>query len=283
MTDRRMRIAENHLDRHALILRLMAHRAVLRAVLRTATVVLLSGACAPAALFAQAADWGTVHQSASWYAGFVDHALTPKTALWFDGQWRRMGAGASPQQLLLRPGIQRTIAPGVRIAAGYAYVATAPYGERPSATPLREHRGWQQLVLNHRAGPLAVTHRYRWEQRWLAPVIADGAGGETRTGRWGYQQRARYMARAQGAVPRVQIGNRPVLGFVWDELLMPIGHGDALARVAQNRIAAGIGIPISGRQRVEVSYMNLWNALPGARTNEVNHTFSVGWVWVSTK
>ncbi len=194
-----------------------------------------------------------------------------------------MGAGDSPQQLLLRPGIQRTIAPGVRIAAGYAYVATAPYGERPSATPLREHRAWQQLLLNHRAGALTVTHRYRWEQRWLAPLIADGGDGETRTGRWGYQQRARYMARAQGALPTLRIGDRPVLGFVWDELLMPIGHGDAVARVAQNRMAAGIGIPLSGRQRVEISYMNLWNALASARTNEVNHTFSVGWVWVSTK
>lgn len=254
-----------------------------RAALRAATVVLLSGAFAPGALRAQAPAWGTVHQTASWYAGFVDHAVTPNTALWFDGQWRRMGTGASPQQLLLRPGVQRTIASGVRIAAGYAYVATAPYGERPSATPLREHRTWQQLLLNHRAGPLSVVHRYRWEQRWLAPIIADGADGATRTGSWGYQQRARYMARAQGAVPRLRVAARPVLGFVWDELLMPIGHGDALARIAQNRIAAGIGLPIDARQRVEISYMNLWNALPGARTNEVNHTFSVAWVWVSTK
>ena len=247
-------------------------------------------ALAAAALFvsfrsaaAQPVDWGTVHQSASWYATFVDHAITKSTALWFDGQWRRMGAGASPQQLLLRPGIQRTIAPGVRIATGYAYVATAPYGERPAATPLREHRTWQQLVLNHRAGPLTVIHRYRWEQRWLASVRSGLSPGHTRTGPWGYQQRARYMARAQGSIPGVRLSGRAVMGFAWDELLLPVGHGDAIARIAQNRLAAGIGIPIDARQRVEISYMNLWNALPGVRTNEVNHTVSVGWVWVSTK
>lgn len=232
---------------------------------------------------AQSSDWGTVHQSASWYGAFVDHAVTPKTALWFDGQWRRMGSGAEPQQLLLRPGIQRTLTPGVRVGTGYAYVATAPYGERPTATPLREHRTWQQLLLNHRAGPVSFVHRYRWEQRWLAPVVEDGAAGETRTGPWGYQQRARYMARAQGNLPAMRLAGRPVMGFVWDEVYLPVGHGDAITRFAQNRAAAGIGLPIDARQRVEISYMNLWNALPGARTNEVNHTFSVAWVWVSTK
>ena len=235
------------------------------------------------AMRAQSTDWGTVHQSASWYATFVDHAITNKTALWFDGQWRRMGSGESPQQLLLRPGIQRTLAPGVRVAAGYAYIATAPYGERPAAAPLREHRSWQQLLLNHRAGPLTVIHRYRFEQRWLASVVASGAGDETSTGPWGYQQRARYMGRAQGSLPSLRVGGRPLLGFVWDELFLPVGHGDATLRVAQNRVAAGVGVPIDSRQRVEISYMNLWNALPGARTNEVNHTFSVAWVWVSTK
>lgn len=232
---------------------------------------------------AQPVDWETVHQSASWYATFIDHAIAKNTALWFDGQWRRMGAGAAPQQLLLRPGIQRTIAPGIRLATGYAYVATAPYGKRPAATPLREHRAWQQLVLNHRAGALTVIHRYRWEQRWLASVRPGPSAGETHYGPWGYQQRARYMVRAQGSIPGVQLGGRRVMGFAWNELFLPVGHSDATVRVTQNRIAAGVGLPLGDRQRVEISYMNLWNALPSVRTNETNHTLSVGWVWVSTK
>ncbi len=256
------------------------HRSnVSRLLLVAATVV---GAVGARAARAQSADWGSVHQSASWYGAFVDHALTSNTALWFDGQWRRVGAGASPQQLLLRPGVQRTLAPGVRVATGYAYIASAPYGERPAAAPAREHRLWQQLTLGHRAGPLSVTHRYRWEQRWLASVLTD-AGGDARTGAWGYQQRARYMVRAQGNVAAMRVANRPLLGFVWNEVLLPVGHGEASARITQNRTAAGIGLPIDGRQRVEISYMNLWNALSGARTNEFNHTFSVAWVWTSVR
>lgn len=98
-----------------------------------------------------------------------------------------------------------------------------------------------------------------------------------------YQQRARYMVRGQGELPSLRVRGRPVLGFVWDELLMPVGHADATARLAQNRIAVGVGLPIDARQRVEIGYMNLWNALSGARTNEVNHTLSVSWVWVRAR
>jgi len=237
--------------------------------------VLLYAPCAAA----QAPDWRTVHQPATWYGMFVDQAITSRTALVFDGQWRRMGLGDRPQQLLLRPGILWTLSPGVRVGAGYAYIATAPYGEAPSNTPLREHRSWQQLLLTHRAGPLALTHRYRLEQRWIAPVLSDAVTGQETHGRWGYQQRARYMVRAQGELPGPQVGGRHLVGFVWNELLLPFGHSDVLARLGQNRATAGIGVPMSTRQRIDVSYMNLWNPLTGARVNEVNHTLSLSWSW----
>jgi hypothetical protein len=225
----------------------------------------------PFALSAQ--PWNTVQQGSTWYGGFVDHALTDRSALWFDTQWRRMGVAAEPQQLLIRPGVQYTITPGVRVGAGYAFIATAPYGEAPIAQPLREHRVWQQLLLSHRAGALSVSHRYRWEQRWLQSVAGDDLTPSQ------YQQRARYMVRAQGELPGLRVGSRAVLGFVWDELLMPVGHADATLRVTQNRLGGGIGVPINAAQRVEVGYMNLWNALPGRRVNEVNHTLTLSWVW----
>jgi hypothetical protein len=243
------------------------------------STVSLVALLALAAHRAAAQPWATTQQGASWYAAFVDHAVTDRTALWFDGQWRRMGVGAQPQQLLLRPGVQRTLAPGVRVATGYAFIATAPYGETPIADPLREHRIWQQLTLVHRAGPVSVSHRYRWEQRWLSSLVG---ANDVRTPS-AYQQRARYMVRAQGDVPGLLFRGRPVLGFIWDELLMPVGHGNESVRLTQNRIGGGFGLPIDARQRVEIGYMNLWNALPAQRANEVNHTFTVSWVWTKAR
>ncbi|HMS03822.1 MAG TPA: hypothetical protein PKE51_12655, partial [Gemmatimonadaceae bacterium] len=45
---------------------------------------------APTRVMAQS-PWTTVQQAATWYGAFVDQAITDRTALWFDGQWRPLG------------------------------------------------------------------------------------------------------------------------------------------------------------------------------------------------
>jgi hypothetical protein len=255
---------------HALVSRKLAAKALL---------LFCTLALHAAPLAAQSAEWKTVHQQASWYAAFVDHAISDRNAIVFDGQWRRMGLGAEPQQLLLRGGV----ASGVRVGGGYAYVATAPYGELPTPSPLREHRAWQQLLLTHQAGAMSVAHRYRLEQRWLAGVSTDPVTREKETGPFSYQNRARYQLRAHGNLPAVRLRTRRLTGFVYDELLMPFGHGDPTLRVTQNRLGGGVGIPFTARQRLDVGYMNLWNALTAQRANEVNHTFTLSWVWTATR
>ena len=240
--------------------------------------LLLLGVGGPASMLsaqtASSTDWITREQEAMWVGAFVDQPVTPRVALWFDGSWRRMDLGQRPQQLLLRPGVQITLAPGVRLGGGYGYVASAPYGRLPGPSPLREHRTWQQLALNHAAGPVTVSHRFRLEQRWITP-LASGLNDMTR-GPSTYQNRFRYQGRGQWPIPGVQLAGRPVLALAWDELLMPLGGPTQRFTLGQNRATAGVGLPLSDRMRVEVAYMNLYNAYPSRRANEVNHT-----VWLS--
>lgn len=226
----------------------------------------------PTVLPAQGSSWPTTHQQALWVSTSIEHELSDKNALWFDGSWRRMGFGEEPQQLLLRPGIIRTLFPGVRAGAGYTYVATAPYGELPAAAPSREQRLWQDLRLAASYGKVNVSQRFRWEQRWLAPVIA----GET--GDYVYQQRFRYMIRAQAPLGARTFRARPVTWYAQEEALLPVGHDGAAGRFAQNRFLVGVGFPFAPRMRLDVGYQNLWNALPARPANEVNHTLTFAWV-----
>lgn len=207
----------------------------------------------------------------------IDKPVTPKLALWFDGSWRRMELGSEPQQLLLRPGLQYTLAPGVRISAGYGYIATAPYGSLPSATPMREQRTWQQLLLTHRAGSATVSHRYRLEQRWIRPLLPSSGETDGALGPTTYQNRLRYLSRAQVNLGTLTYHTRPLLGIVWDELLMPLGGPAQALTVAQNRATIGVGIPVSRTQRVELAYLNLYNAFATRRANEINHTLWLSW------
>jgi hypothetical protein len=226
-----------------------------------------------------AQPWVTRQQDAMWTGVFIDEPVSKRTALWFDGSWRRMDFGDRPQQLLLRPGVQFTLAPGVRVAAGYAYIATAPYGNLPAANATREQRTWQQLTLTHKGGPVTFSHRYRLEQRWVHPLLTVAGSDERDAGPTTYQNRLRYMPRAQANLGSLTFRARPVIGFVWDELLMPLGGPAQTFTVGQNRATAGIGIPLSARTRAEVGYMNLYNAFAARRANEVNHTLWLSWHW----
>jgi len=230
-------------------------------------------AALPLPLAAQggAGGWDTQEQDAMWVGVFAEQPVTPKTSLWFDGSWRRMDFGARPQQLLLRPGVLYALAPGVKVGGGVAYIATAPYGRLPIGNPLREFRSWQDLQLSHRAGTVAVGHRFRLEQRWTNPLVNGTPGPDS------YANRIRYRARGAANLGTLAIAGRPVYGFVWDELLMPIGGPNQTFTIGQNRATAGVGFTLNTVMQAEVGYMNLYNAFPARRANEVNHTLWVSW------
>jgi hypothetical protein len=222
-------------------------------------------------------DWTSVNQPSVWLNTFVDQDIAPRTAFWFDGHWRRDGI-ASPQQLLLRPGMQFTVKPGVRVGGGYAYIATAPYGESPNARPLREHRGWQQLSVAHAAGSVSLSHRFRWEQRWTSAVEVDGDHRPL-----GYQQRLRYFVRAQRPLGERATSAGRIIGFATNEFFLPIGHSDGDQQRLQNRAQVGVGVPTTAKQRIELSYLHQWNRITPRTTHEFNHTLMVSWVWTGRR
>lgn len=229
---------------------------------------------APAGSLRAQADWTSVNQAAVWVNAFVDHGLTSRTALWFDGHWRRDGVGARPQQLVLRPGLQVTLRPGVRVAAGYAFIATAPYGDSPNGAPLREHRAWQQVSVAGSVAGVAITHRLRWEERWIGAVNETGE-----TGPRSYQTRFRYLVRGQRPLGARATDGGPIIGFAANEFFLPIGHSDAAQRRLQNRAQVGVGVPVSARQRLEFSYLHQWNRITPRATHELNHTLVASWIW----
>lgn len=235
------------------------------------SLVLIPLAAGSAAAQSAAADWVTREQDALWAGVVAEQQVTDRVALWFDGSWRRMGLGARPQQLLLRPGVLVTVAPGVKVGAGYTWVATAPYGRLPIAHPTREHRSWVDLQLAHAAGRVGATHRFRLEQRWVHPVANDTAGPAV------YSNRIRYRARGNLPLPRLALHGKPVTAFAWNELLMPLGGRAQQFTIGQNRATVGVALPLSHATKVELAYMNLYNAFPARRANEVNHTLWLSW------
>lgn len=223
------------------------------------------------------APWRTVRQKHLWIAAVVDQPITKRFAFLGDLQWRRTDAGAKPQQLLARSTVTYRVTPGLRLGAGLNYVATAPYGELPLARPLRDRQIFYLAQFNQKLGKLDVMHRYRFENRWLADVLEDGAGKDSLSdSRFG--QRSRYLLRLQYPVGRVTTAGHPVLAIVQNDLFVGLAGAERGVTVDQNRISFGVGLPLSARQRLDVLWLQQWIAIPRARANEQNGTL---WIVLS--
>lgn len=206
----------------------------------------------------------------AWLMYFGDHAVGRRWALHAEAQVRRSDGFDAWQQLLLRPGVVYTLTPAARVAAGYAYVSTWPYGDQPAAARFPEHRAWQQLQLGHTTGRFAWQHRYRLEQRWV-----DRAVDATRRDRT-YSNRARYLVRATLPLAgRTLDANEPYLS-AYEELFVSWGRNVQRNVFDQNRLYGAVGWRAGGTTRIEAGYLQQLVFKADGVQAERNHTLQLG-------
>ena len=132
----------------------------------------------------------------------------------------------------MRPGVGAKLMPGLTVWAGYAWIPTV------TETTTHEHRLWQQVIGQKKAGALALMGRVRFEQRFL-----EGASG------------VGLRLRTFGRVGSPIAG--PVGLSVWDEAFLRLNDNGGNREVFdQNRIFAGLYHQAPG-VRVEMGYLNL--------------------------
>jgi hypothetical protein len=238
-----------------------------RSTVRSLAVATL--AALPAALaHAQTAAPRRAEQAHAWYQYFHEHRLDPRWSLLAEAQFRRADVpGTTPQQLLLRTGVQRLLAAGASVAAGYAFAGTSVYGELPAAAPTDEHRIWQQLTLAHRTGAVAWSHRFRAEQRWIEQTTSGNP--------WRFRQRARAFTRATVDAPALGVAIPRAYVTPWAELFVTVGASASGQVFDQSRLALQAGYRLTPRFRVEAGYMQQYIQRGGGAATENNHTLVV--------
>jgi hypothetical protein len=246
-----------------------------RAARLAAACALLAAPPAAAPLAAQTAGPRQFDDNTNaWLMYFGDHAVSRRWALHAEAQVRRSGGplGARGwQQLLLRPGLIYTLAPGARLTAGYAFIDTWRYGDQPAADRFPEHRLWQQLQLGHATGRVAWQHRYRVEQRWVERPL-DAAGTRDRT----YSNRARYLARATVPLRGRTLDAGEAYVSAYDEVFANWGRNVGRNLLDQNRLYGALGWRFGATTRVEAGYLQQIILKANGVQAERNHTLQLG-------
>ena len=201
-----------------------------------------------------------------WFSYSGDHKIAGKWGVHFDAQWRRSSFVTRWQQYQLRPGVNFSVNRNVLLTAGYAYTRAYPYGDYPVAKAFPEHRIYQQAVVSHRRNSFKFSQRYRLEQRFIRYPNGNPE--------WTYQNRFRYMFRAEAPLTGYDNGERTWYLPMWNEVLFGIPPNIGARTFDQNRLFVGVGRSL-GPGNIEAGYMNQFIGQRNGRIFEFNNTLFV--------
>jgi Protein of unknown function (DUF2490) len=203
----------------------------------------------------------------AWVSYSGDHAVAGRWGIHFDAQWRRAELGMQWQQYQLRPGVNFQANRYVTLTLGYAFTKTYPYGEFPVAKAIPEHRIYQQALVRHRVRGVHLSHRIRWEERFIRyPQNLDRSST--------YQNRFRYSLKADFPLT----GENARMGWyipAFNEILIGVPPNYGARPWDQNRAFVGVGRVLGNTGRVEAGYLNQFLGQRNGRVFEFNSTLLV--------
>ena len=193
--------------------------------------ILILGLVLPSLSHAQNSSLG------NWLIYIGNKKLNKKWNLHHEIQYRNYDAIEDLEQLLLRTGLGYTFKENKRnILLGYGYISSENYmGNTTDKNTVNEHRIFQQFSSEETLGKLKLSHRYRYEQRF---VESD------------FKMRLRYFL---GLKVPLKIKEKNNYYFsLYNEIFI----NTKSSLFDRNRLYGGIGYKFSQGLRFETGYMN---------------------------
>ena len=154
-------------------------------------------------------------------------------------QYRNYDAVGDLEQLLLRTGLGYNLTQNNNnLLLGYGYILSENYvGDTDQKVSVNEHRIFQQFTTKQKVGVLNLSHRYRFEQRF----VEDD-----------FKMRFRYFLGLKIPLQNKADGNNPLYLSAYNEIFLNT-KSEIFDR---NRLYGGLGYQFSKQLRLELGYMN---------------------------
>lgn len=211
-------------------------------------------------------------QHSGWLASFNTIKLNDKFSLHAESQLRITDNADQIQTLILRPGLNYHINKSLTITGGYAFIPNRRTIGK-TASLLSEHRIWQQLLYNQKISTVSVSHRLRFEQRFIPK--AKLAGTELNTNGYDKAYRLRYFIRNIVPLVKQETFNKGWFVALQNEVFLNVGNKSAVNGrfFDQNRAYGAIGYRVSKKFDVEAGYLNQYSKTRNSFAN--NHVFQI--------
>ena len=202
-------------------------------VLRINIVAIAIGLLLP--VFAQSQD----SNFGNWLIYIGNKKLDQKWNLHHEVQYRNYDAIGDLEQLLLRTGLGYTFNEGKNnVLLGYGYILSENYiNNSDDKVSVNEHRIFQQFISKQNIGNISLSHRYRFEQRF---VESD------------FKMRFRYFLAFKVPFKNKEKENSKLYLSAYNEIFL----NTKSAVFDRNRVYGGLGYTVNKNIRLEAGYMN---------------------------
>ena len=177
----------------------------------------------PSVVAAQDSDFG------NWLIYIGNKKVNSQWNIHNEVQYRNYDAVGDLEQLLLRTGVGYNLSENNHnLLLGYGYILSENYvANTQDKTSVNEHRIFQQFTSKQSVGVVSLTHRYRFEQRF---VEAD------------YKMRLRYFLAAKIPLQNTESESSKIYLSAYNEVFL----NTESAVFDRNRVYAGVGLTSFG-------------------------------------
>jgi len=181
----------------------------------------------------------------NWLIYIGNKKLDSKWNIHNEVQYRNYNAVGDLEQLLLRTGLGYNITKNSNLLLGYGYILSENYiGDSDKKISVNEHRIFQQFTTKQSIGKVSLSHRYRFEQRF----VEDD-----------FKLRLRYFLGVNIPLQYREDGKNPLYLSMYNEVFLNIES----SVFDRNRVYGGLGYKFSKNLRLELGYMNQFFEVSG--------------------
>lgn len=182
---------------------------------------------------AQSSDFG------NWLIYIGNKKVNSKWNIHNEVQYRNYNAIGDLEQLLLRTGLGYNLSENNHnLLLGYGYILSQNYiADTQNKMDVNEHRIFQQFTSKQNVGSVSLSHRYRFEQRF---VESD------------FKMRLRYFLAFKVPILKTETSPTKLYLSAYNEVFLNT-ESDVFDR---NRVYGGLGYQLNKNVRIEAGYMS---------------------------
>lgn len=205
-------------------------------------------------------------QHTGWFLFLNNTKISKKWGIYADLQLRSTDSFENVRNLMFRPGLTYYLDEKNEFTLGYLLNETFVYPALGDDYQLTEHRIWEQYVYKHKLKSIAVSHRFRLEQRFIGRFNAEDL----------FAQRFRYFFRMIIPLKKDQQKfEKGAFAALQNEVFLNLQNKEKLNTHVfdQNRAYGALGYRFSRNLDMEAGYLN--QSSKGRTFNTLNHVVQV--------